>query len=67
MAFFTDNNETQKVDNSLWVEQYRPTTLENYVGNDHLKDKVKGYDSVFYFRHENKRLENKKRLVDYHL
>lgn len=43
MAFFADNNETQKVDNSLWVEQYRPTTLENYVGNDHLKDKVKGY------------------------
>jgi DNA polymerase III delta prime subunit len=43
MAFFADNNETQKVDNSLWVEQYRPTTLENYVGNEHLKDKVKGY------------------------
>jgi DNA polymerase III delta prime subunit len=43
MAFFADNNETQKPDNSLWVEQYRPTTLENYVGNEHLKDKVKGY------------------------
>ncbi len=43
MAFFADNNETQKVDNSLWVEKYRPITLENYVGNEHLKEKVKVY------------------------
>jgi replication factor C small subunit len=42
MAFFEDNTQ-QKVDNSLWVEKYRPTTLENYVGNEHLKEKVKGY------------------------
>jgi DNA polymerase III gamma/tau subunit len=25
------------IENSLWVEKYRPNTLENYVGNDHLK------------------------------
>jgi DNA polymerase III delta prime subunit len=43
MAFFSDNNDNKKVDNSLWVEKYRPTLLENYVGNEHLKDKVKGY------------------------
>jgi replication factor C small subunit len=42
MAFFEDNTQ-EKIDNSLWVEKYRPTTLENYVGNEHLKDKVKGY------------------------
>jgi len=42
MAFFEDNTQ-EKIDNSLWVEKYRPTTLENYVGNDHLKEKVKGY------------------------
>lgn len=43
MAFFTDNNENKQVDNSLWVERYRPSTLANYVGNEHLKEKVKGY------------------------
>jgi len=42
MSFFQDNTQ-EKVDNSLWVEAYRPTTLENYVGNEHLKEKVSGY------------------------
>jgi DNA polymerase III delta prime subunit len=28
-------------ENSLWVEKYRPTILDNYVGNEHLKEKVK--------------------------
>ena len=42
MAFFEQTQE-EKVDNSLWVEAYRPTKLEDYVGNDHLKSKVEGY------------------------
>ena len=42
MGFFEETNNEQ-VDNSLWVESYRPTTLENYVGNEHLKSKVEGY------------------------
>ena len=29
--------------NSLWVEKYRPTTLDTYIGNDHLKSKVRVY------------------------
>jgi replication factor C small subunit len=29
--------------NSLWVEKYRPSQLKDYVGNEHLKDKVEGY------------------------
>ena len=29
--------------NSLWVEKYRPDTLEGYVGNDHILEKVKIY------------------------
>ncbi|MBW3546494.1 MAG: AAA family ATPase [Bacteroidetes bacterium] len=29
----------------LWVEKYRPTTLDNYIGNDHLKQKFEGYIS----------------------
>ena len=28
---------------SLWVEKYRPSELENYIGNDHLKSKVSVY------------------------
>ena len=30
-------------EHSLWVERYRPTQLENYVGNEHLKAKVDRY------------------------
>jgi replication factor C small subunit len=28
---------------TLWVEKYRPTRLDDYVGNDALKKRVKGY------------------------
>ena len=30
-------------ENTLWVEKYRPTELENYVGNDSIKGKVEVY------------------------
>ena len=43
MAFFEDNNTTKKVTNSLWVEKYRPSKLTEYVGNEHLKEKVAGF------------------------
>jgi DNA polymerase III delta prime subunit len=33
----------QNENNSLWVERYRPKTLLDYVGNEHLKSKVEGY------------------------
>jgi DNA polymerase III delta prime subunit len=29
--------------NTLWVEKYRPTTLDTYIGNEHLKSKVSIY------------------------
>ena len=32
-----------KIEHSLWVERYRPTTLDNYIGNDHLKDIMAKY------------------------
>jgi len=35
-----EQTETQHY---LWVEKYRPNTLENYIGNQQLKDTVKGY------------------------
>ena len=31
------------IDNTLWVEKYRPSQLKDYVGNEHLKEKVEGY------------------------
>ena len=30
-------------EHSLWVEKYRPDTLEGYVGNEHILEKVKIY------------------------
>ena len=30
-------------ENSLWTEKYRPNQLNDYIGNDHIKDKVKIY------------------------
>ena len=26
--------------NTLLVEKYRPSNLDNYIGNEHLRDKV---------------------------
>ena len=33
----------ESVKHSLFVEKYRPQTLDNYIGNDHLKSKVSVY------------------------
>jgi len=33
----------EKLEHSLWVEKYRPTSLETYIGNEHLKSKVSVY------------------------
>jgi len=32
-----------EIKNSLWVEKYRPSSLDSYIGNKHLKSKVKLY------------------------
>ena len=37
MGFFEAKENEKQVDNSLFVERYRPTRLEDYVGNEHLK------------------------------
>lgn len=42
MSFFEERPKEKK-DNSLWCEHYRPTKLEDYVGNEHLKEKIKDY------------------------
>ena len=33
----------EEITHSLWVEKYRPSKLDDYVGNEHLKGKVAGY------------------------
>ena len=33
----------ETVKNSLWVEKYRPSSLDTYIGNEHLKSKVEVY------------------------
>ena len=33
----------EEIKNTLWVEKYRPQSLETYIGNDHLKSKVSVY------------------------
>jgi len=32
-----------EVKHTLWVEKYRPNTMDTYIGNDHLKSKVSIY------------------------
>lgn len=34
---------TEKQEHTLWVEKYRPSTLDNYIGNNSLKEKVSVY------------------------
>lgn len=31
------------IEHSIWVEKYRPTKLDDYIGNEQLKEKVKIY------------------------
>ncbi len=35
--------ENLNKDHTLWVEKYRPSSLDTYIGNEHLKSKVKVY------------------------
>ena len=32
-----------EIKNTLWVEKYRPQSLDSYIGNEHLRSKVKVY------------------------
>ena len=41
MSFF--NQTEEKVNNSLWTEHYRPKTLDGYIGNEHLKERLGSY------------------------
>ena len=44
MGFFEQTQDTEtEVSNTLWTEKYRPKNLQEYVGNEHLKQKVADY------------------------
>lgn len=36
-------NEKESAQHYLWVERYRPQSLETYIGNEHFKQKVQSY------------------------
>jgi Holliday junction resolvasome RuvABC ATP-dependent DNA helicase subunit len=42
MSFLTETTNSN-ANHSLWVERYRPSKLEDYIGNEHLKEKIAGY------------------------
>ena len=29
-----------ETENTIWCERYRPTTMDEFVGNKHIKDKI---------------------------
>ncbi len=39
--YFMSNAKT----NTLWVEKYRPSNLDTYIGNEHIKGKISSYIS----------------------
>jgi replication factor C small subunit len=43
MGFFEEQKVDNQEANTLWCERYRPRTLDEYIGNDHLKEKVADY------------------------
>lgn len=44
MAFFEEvKDDSENKNHSLWVERYRPSTLGDYIGNEHLKERVSNY------------------------
>lgn len=43
MSFFESKLNLKDKKNTLWVEAYRPNSLDTYIGNDHLIRKVRGF------------------------
>ena len=42
MDFFKEQKVDNQEANTLWCERHRPQTLDDYIGNDHLKEKEIG-------------------------
>lgn len=39
MEFVFEQNKVSKKDHSLWVERYRPATMDDYIGNDNVRER----------------------------
>ena len=40
---FFDEEKSEKVDNTLWTELFRPVKLDGYIGNESLKERVSDF------------------------
>lgn len=38
MSFFSEETESQLSSHTLWAEKYRPSNVEDYICDNHLKD-----------------------------
>lgn len=43
MGFFETEKNKVLIDNSLFVEKYRPTKLIDYAGKEHLKETINNF------------------------
>ena len=43
MDFMVENDRPIKKDHSLWVERYRPQTMDRFIGNESVKEKINQY------------------------
>ena len=43
MDFIVDYQKNEKMDISIWVERYRPQILNDYIGNDSIKETFNAY------------------------
>ncbi len=43
MSFWESKDRLKDKENSLWVERYRPVSLDTYIGNEFLIRKIKGF------------------------
>src|SRR3954465_15939547 len=43
MDFIVQEETTKKRDHPIWAERYRPETLDDYIGNDSIKESFKIY------------------------
>lgn len=45
MGFFEEDKtiKNKNTNHTLWTEKYRPSKLDEYVGNEHLKGKIQAY------------------------
>jgi len=43
MDFLVEYSKPLKKDHSLWVEKYRPSTMDEYIGNESVKEKINQY------------------------